>query len=474
VSAGQRSDLATGVPSSAPLRSYLLLEVAPISRYPRFPWPILLVIAVSACAAQRPSASAVSASKEAAARSASFVPQVSYGLEMETPRGSNLHTEIPWLELRGRAGTAELFESDLVIVLDLSLNMMMPSGMDLDGDGVIGAMRGAVRAGPVGTVMTSAPGASGRDGPVGVALPDSTGRNRKAPLFHPRSWTTDREDTVMELEMGAARKLIHELTPRQNRIGLVTYAERGRTRTPVGSPDAALEALGSVRAIGESTVQNVSAGLRQARLLFSKLDGDASARRRAVILFTDGRATAPADEHIARLNAMYEADSLGDRGIDLYVFAIGSIGVEEARFLLELAGAGRGRVYRLLDPHRLLDDLDPLELAPRWLDIVNTTTQASARAVRAGRDGRFDAFVPLAPGANRIRVIAELGDGKLQRWEKDVHYQPPAVETEAHRRATEAVLRELEERAAGASPADPALAPDPARGPEPAATPAAP
>jgi hypothetical protein len=233
-------------------------------------------------------------------------------------------------------------------------------------------------------------------------------------------------------------------------------------------------ALERVRAIGESSAQNISSGLRQARLLFSKLGDDTVSRKRAVILFSDGRATAPADEHIARLNSMYEADSLGDRGIDLYVFAIGSIGVEQARFLLELAGTGRGRVYRLLDPHRLLDDLDPLALAPRWLDIVNTTTQASARAVRAGPDGRFDAFVPLAPGANRIRVIAELGDGKLQRWEKDVHYQPPAVETDAHRSATEAVLRELETRAADPGPAGPAVEPGSALSPEPGAGPAAP
>jgi hypothetical protein len=293
-------------------------------------------------------------------------------------------------------------------------------------------------------------------------------------MFHPRSWTTDREDTVVELEFAAARRLIDELSARRNRIGLVTYAERGRVRAKVGSPEAAQKALEAVRPMGESGGQNISSGLRQARLLFSRLEDDGLPRRRAVLLFTDGRATAPADEHIARLNTLYEADALAERGVDLYVFAIGSIGVEEATFLLELAGAGRGRVFRLLDPKRLLDDLAPLELAPRWLDIVNTTTQAPARAIRSSHDGRFDAFVPLAPGSNRIRVIAELADGKLQRWEEDVQYQPPAVETEAHRREAEAVLRALEARAQEPDPAGPAQGQDPPAEPDPGAVPAAP
>ena len=160
-------------------------------------------------------------------------------------------------------------------------------------------------------------------------------------------------------------------------------------------------------------------------------------RRRAVVLFTDGRPTHSADEHIARLQALREAGlARGARHRPVRAGDRSDRRRTGATFLLELAGAGQGRVYRVLDPSRLLDDLDPLALAPRWLDIVNTTTQASPPARSAlALDGRFDAFVPLAPGTNRIRVIAELGDGKLQRWEKDVHYQPPAVETEAHRRA---------------------------------------
>jgi hypothetical protein len=346
-------------------------------------------------------------------------------------------------------------------------------------------MRGAVETGPGGTAISIPAGGTLREG-LGVPGPGggmaggglgaasssaSTGQTNKALAFHPRSWTTDPDDTVVQLELEAARKLISGLEPRRNRIGLVSYAERGRTRAAVGTPADALNALDRIRANAGSSGQNVSAGLRQARLLFSKLDdGDARERRRAVLLLTDGRATHPADQHIAKLNSMYEADSLADRGIDLYVFAIGSIGVDEAAFLLELAGAGRGRVFRLLDPRRLLEDMPPLALAPRWLDIVNATTATSARGVRAGSDGRFDAFVPLAPGTNRIRVIAELADGRLQRWEKDVEYRPPADETDAHRRAAEAVLAEIEARAADPGPpVETPVAPAPAAGPEAAA-----
>jgi hypothetical protein len=422
---------------------------------------------LAACGANRPSASAVSASKEAAARSTSFVPPVSYALEIDSPRTqAERRTSIPWLELRGRSGTAELFEADIVIVLDISLSTMFPSGMDLDGDGVIGEVRGVVRAGVGGNAASIPTGDSVRMDGGTISVPESVLRTNNPWALHPRNWTTDRDDTIAELEFEAARSLLRGFGPRRNRIGLVTYTERGRVRAEMGEPDAVLAALDAIRVTGQSSGRNVAAGLRQARLLFSKLEDAAPDRQRAVLLFTDGQPTYPDDPYIARLRTLYEADALAERGVDLYVFAIGQIGVDGARFLLELAGAAGGRVYRVWDPRRLLDDLPPLALAPRWLEIVNATIGAPALAVRTSRDGRFDAFVPLAPGANRIRVMAELGDGKLQRWEKDVHYQPPAVETEAHRRAAEAVQQELEARAADPGPA-PTPEPVPAVDPTP-------
>ena len=49
--------------------------------------------------------------------------------------------------------------------------------------------------------------------------------------------------------------------------------------------------------------------------------------------------------------------------------------------------------------------------AASTLRVVNETTGAAARALRSFPDGSFDAFVPLAPGSNRIAVRVTTTDG---------------------------------------------------------------
>jgi hypothetical protein len=377
---------------------------------------------VSGCSSTRPSASAVASAKEAQARSSSAIPPVHYALEVESPESG--HTaSIPWIEIRGRAGTTELFETDMVIALDTSLSTLSPSGVDLDEDGTIGVISG---------------------GGSGSRLAPSAVRSG----VHPRNWTTDRDDTIAQLQLAAARRLIDGLGPRRNRIGLLTYTQGARVRAEVGAPAEARAALDEIRSTGDSNRTNVSAALRRAQALLSRPESWAGERQRAVLLFTDGRPTHPQNEYLGRRLALYQASRLAERGIDLYIFAFGSVAQSEARFLLELVESSGGRLYRVVNPSRLLEDLPPVELAPRWLEIENATTGARGQAIRTSADGRFDAYVPLEPGDNRIRVIAELGDGQLRRWEEDVVYQPPPEAGEQERIAEERVLRELEKRRA--------------------------
>ena len=377
------------------------------------------LLALAGCGSIRPSASTVAQSREAAARSAAAAPAVFYRLEIEAS-GKDAQTSIPWIEVRGRAGTAELFESDVVIAVDLSLSTLRPSGIDLDEDGVIGKLRGSVIS--RGT----------RDVPS-------------------RAWTTDFDDTVSHVELEAARALILALGHRRNRIGLVSYTERGRVRAEVGEPISALAALERFRVSDISSGTSIAAALKKSRELLESLD-PASGRQRTLLLFTDGRPTAPTNAYLAWLRAVYEAGLLPASDIGLYIFSFGDVGSQEADFLLEMAGVAEGRLFRVMNPRRLLEDLPPVQLAPRWLEIENTTNGSGGRAVRTFSDGRFDAFVQLVPGENHIRVLAELGDGKLQRWEQDVHYQPPEAPGEEQRRAEELVLQELEARAAGTEP----------------------
>jgi hypothetical protein len=61
--------------------------------------------------------------------------------------------------------------------------------------------------------------------------------------------------------------------------------------------------------------------------------------------------------------------------------------------------------------------------------IENLSPHASARAVRVFPDGSFDAYLPLASGANRIEVIATVAGGGEVRETRTVFYEKPEVPT---------------------------------------------
>lgn len=393
---------------------------------------LLLLPIASACSyTARPSASAVAASREASARGTSTAPPVHFGLEVHPIGGSEDPAPIgPWVEVRGRVGTAELFEADVVIALDMSVSTNFPSGLDIDEDGVIGETRGVIRG-------------------LSQYHPKQDQQGRPPPL-PPAQWTTDVDDTVAAMELAAARAIATGLAARHNRIGILSYVERGKVHSEVGSASGALDSLEDVRPTSARTGTNIYEALRRARDMLERapqLPG--FPRQRALLLFTDGLPTAPVDPFIGEIRAREAAADLAAGGIDLYVFRFGRIQRDQAEFLLALAGAGRGRLYRVGAPHRLLEDLPPVDLTPTWLRIENATTEAPARGIETRTDGRFSGFVPLAPGENRVRVLAELGNGKLQRWVGEVFFAPEAAESSAIREATEAVLREIELRERG-------------------------
>ncbi|MGH0029609.1 MAG: vWA domain-containing protein [Myxococcota bacterium] len=377
----------------------------------------------------------MASSREAAARSQRALPTLDHRLEVLT-RADPAHSDVPWFEVRGRVGTAELFEADVVIALDMSISTNFPSGLDIDEDGVIGQTRGLVRA----------------------LRHHDPGEDTSQPLpLPPASWTTDVDDTVAAMELVAARAIVTGLASRRNRVGIVSYANRAKNRSDVGPPGLAMAALDEIRPTRSRVETNIREALRKARdMLAEHALADGFPRERAVLLFTDGKPTGPVSPFIAELRAVEAATELAGDGIELYVFTFGSINVAQAEFILKLAGAGEGRVYRVGAPQRLLEDLPPVDLSPTWLSIENATTGDAARGVEARSDGHFGAFVPLAPGENRLRVLAELGDGRLKRWEGSVVYTPG---DEALAQAeTARVLREIEERAreadAAAGPPD--------------------
>ena len=123
-------------------------------------------------------------------------------------------------------GEQPFFASDVVLAIDQSTLALLSSGIDVDGDGVVG-------------------------------------RNKRAaaewvPLANPAQfWTSDSGDTIQALQLRVARALVARLAVRQNRVGLASLTLRARTHgfslvqhteksaviVPVGEPGAVLAAL---------------------------------------------------------------------------------------------------------------------------------------------------------------------------------------------------------------------------------------
>ncbi len=338
-----------------------------------------------------------------------------YALEVEAPRQGH-RSSIPWIEVRGRLGTAELFESDVVLALDVSNSTLLASGIDLDEDGKVGKTRGFAK-------------------------------RRQHRGRAPRTWTTDADDTIAQAELVAAEAIVRGLSPRSNRIGILTYTGRSRVRAWLDDPAIARNALARLRLPEDWTGTSVAHVLREARDLLREAPRLGSLpRRRAVLLFTDGQPTVPHSEYLARRQAVYEAGRLGQEGIDLYIFSFGQLGPRVVRFLEEMVQEGGAALLQVDNPKTLLLDLAPVRLAPNWIEVENLTTGEDARALHASREGRFAGFLPLEPGPNEIAVRAELRDGREVRWREIVHYQPPEVVTEAHRREAAHLLIELRRR----------------------------
>jgi hypothetical protein len=300
------------------------------------------------------------------------------------------------VEVRGRIG-AELYDTDVVLALDVSNSSLLASGSDLDGDGKVGATR---------------------------EFAEDAGRFATS---HPH-WTTDADDSMLRAELVASRALIGALEPRRNRIGLLTYTSSVRVRAEVGGPEGALRALEAVPIAEDRSGTDVSQALRHAALLLERAPREGVARPRALLLCSDGEPTVPQPRYEARQKALREAAQLADDGVALYVLAFGSHlhearGEDDLAFLRALAEAGRGVLVEVDAPARLLEDLPPAEAAPDVLEVVNVTTGEAAHSLRVTPDGRFDAELPLAPGANELRVRASWRDGRSESVWRTVRYE---------------------------------------------------
>lgn len=340
---------------------------------------------------------------------------------------------LPLVEVRGQAAPGGAAAHDLVIALDVSDSVLLPSGWDVDGDG---------------------PG--GRSRPWWA---DEYGRD---PVLARRARESDLDDSVLMAEITAALALLDRLDLARDRVALVAFSDAASVLVPLGRPraelDAALDALPRELARwGRGTNFGDAIAVAQQALgddpdaLARGEDRARPGRRRAILFLSDGEPTMPVGRDMPRQHALWSAGAAAAAGIRIYTFALGDEsrprGPAEDRAGLdvfaELAARTGGRFERLAhagDAIARLPETDLVGLAA--LRVVNATTGRPARALRRFPDGKFDGFVELAPGPNRLRVEAEASDGARAAAECDVeHTAGPADPA-----ATAALLAELRRR----------------------------
>jgi hypothetical protein len=331
-------------------------------------------------------------------------------IELDRPvSDQHIREPVPLVEVSGRAGTLPFFASDVVILIDHSTLAATASGIDVDEDGVVGRNRSSV--------------------------------TQWDPLAPPaRLWTTDSGDTNHALQLRVARALVPRLAARQNRVGLASFTFRARTSgtsivrltekaaviVPVGEPDAVLAALEDFPAAQERRWTDLTSLLeRGAELLDDATPDTEPARPRVIVLLSLGAPSAPDGIFWSSREAIVHSGEFAQRGIALWAIPLNTA---DPTFLAALTRGSGGNVLPL-------DRLDaqfgapvPSELRPRELEIENVTMHARATSLRVFPDGRFDAVVPLEPGANTLEIRAVLADGHRETIRRLVHYEAGPAE----------------------------------------------
>jgi hypothetical protein len=144
-----------------------------------------------------------------------------------------------------------------------------------------------------------------------------------------------------------------------------------------------------------------------------------------------------------RQHALWSAGAAAGAGIRVHAFALGEQARPGLDVFAELAARTGGRFERLERAGDAIARLPRTDLVGlEALRIVNLTTGRPARALRTFPDGKFDAFVELARGANRLRVEGAASDGARAAADRVVFHEPLRPDPEG----AQALLEELRRR----------------------------
>jgi hypothetical protein len=306
---------------------------------------------------------------------------------------------------------------DVAIVIDISGSTLQASGVDVDGDGVVGV------------------------NPAEELIPPGT--------YPPDVHSTDPEDTVLHAEVAAARALLGSLDPRRVRVALITFGGEvdpvtGERRS-LDQQDAWVEvaltddfdairvSLNGVLARGAHGATNFAAGVRLGVRELAGLSGALSRSRehsKKVILFlTDGEPSLPIGKGGVKdpgdVEAAVQAAQLAhEAAITINTYALGPRALSYPLAVTKMAEVTLGTYTPVQNPGDIIALLQGVSFA-NIEDVVltNLTTGDFSTDVRLSPDGSFFGFVPVAEGRNRVRVSALSSDGSRGSYEFDFIFQ---------------------------------------------------
>jgi len=336
-------------------------------------------------------------------------------IEIRSPRpGETIRNKTDMAPLAGLAIAGERPTSfELVVVIDVSGSTAYPSGLDVNGDGVLG-------------------------------------ETQRSPVSsQPDTPNTDPGDSILAAEVSAAKALLEGLDPARIHVGVVSFSGEVDPVTQRGlgrGDDALLEqaltpdyaavsrALDAVLLRGPSGGTNMQAGVKLALRELVGLPGAVSRPRsqaKKVILFlTDGKPSLPfglanVEDKEDMLAAIDAAELAKVAGVTMNVYGLGPSAIDYPVAATQMAKATGG----LYTPVRRPGDIVALLSGVSFANVedvvaVNLTLMewAGPNDILLAPDGSFQGFVPVRAGRNRIRVSALASDGTRGATEFDLDF----------------------------------------------------
>jgi hypothetical protein len=261
---------------------------------------------------------------------------------------------------------------DIAILIDTSGSTSAPSGIDVNGNGVIGTTRKV---------------------PVGI-FEYLINRKKFEKRLIQGPHLTDPGDRVLAAEVLATKKLIDRLDPATTRLAIISYAgdflpgtgySGDQTFLPnPDTPDAiveqplthdfrlAIDVLSRIERKGPEGGTNMAEAIRLAIFELRALGGSNSTQRaeakKVVILVTDGQPTFPegsaikSDPEDIKLT-ISAAELASSFGITIHTLGLGEEALKKPRLLKKVAEVSRGRFTPVKKPGDIIKVLPAMNLA---------------------------------------------------------------------------------------------------------------